>query len=70
MIKANKKLIFRHAAFIIAGALSGYLYYALFGCDGTCAITSSPLRSVLYASVLGLLLSQITAKQEQTICNT
>ncbi len=41
---------------IILGGTAGYLYYYFFGCDGTCAITSSPIRSILYGSVMGTLL--------------
>lgn len=37
-----------------AGALVGFLYFKLVGCrTGTCPLTSSPLRSVLYWAVIG-----------------
>jgi len=36
------------------GALSGFLYWKFVGCNsGTCAITSNPLNSTLYGSVMG-----------------
>lgn len=48
----------RPALFILGGALVGLVYYALVGCStGTCAITSSPLRSMVYMGLVGWLLS-------------
>lgn len=48
----------RPALFILGGALAGLAYYALVGCStGTCAITSSPLRSMVYMGLVGWLLS-------------
>lgn len=42
---------------IMIGAVSGYLYWYFVGCaSGSCAITSSPVNSTLYGSVLGFLL--------------
>lgn len=39
---------------VAAGALVGFLYYKLVGCrTGTCPLTSSPVRSVLYWAVIG-----------------
>ena len=39
---------------VILGAIGGYLYYYFIGCtSGTCGITSSPINSTLYFSVLG-----------------
>ncbi|MBW0177009.1 DUF6132 family protein [Sediminibacterium sp.] len=50
------------------GALVGYLYWKYIGCiSGTCAITSKPLNSTLYFSVLGALLFSLfkkTAKKD------
>ncbi len=41
----------------ITGALAGYLYYKYVGClTGTCAITSDPLKSMVYFAMLGALL--------------
>lgn len=38
----------------LVGAVAGYLYYANVGCaDGTCAITSKPINSTVYGSVMG-----------------
>lgn len=37
-----------------AGGLAGFLYWNFVGClSGTCAITSDPINSTLYGSVLG-----------------
>jgi phage shock protein E len=41
---------------IVIGATAGYLYWYYVGCmSGSCAITSSPVNSTLYGSVLGAL---------------
>jgi hypothetical protein len=42
---------------MIVGAVAGYAYYYFVGCaSGTCAITSSPINSTLYGSMMGGLL--------------
>jgi hypothetical protein len=39
---------------LAGGALTGYLYWSWIGCNsGSCAITSDPLISSLYFSVMG-----------------
>lgn len=39
---------------VALGAIAGYLYYSYIGCSsGTCAITSKPLNSTLYGSLVG-----------------
>jgi FtsH-binding integral membrane protein len=36
------------------GAIAGYAYYYFVGCaSGTCAITSNPVYSTLYAALMG-----------------
>lgn len=42
--------------FLLGGAVLGYLYYRIWGCNGTCAITSSPYRSSIYGAIIGVLL--------------
>lgn len=38
----------------VLGALGGYAYYHFVGCaSGTCAITSSPVNSTLYGTLMG-----------------
>ncbi|MBK7148681.1 MAG: hypothetical protein IPH78_07595 [Bacteroidetes bacterium] len=42
---------------MLAGAIAGYAYYYFVGCaSGTCAITSSPINSTLYGTMMGGLL--------------
>lgn len=42
---------------LLAGAAAGYLYYYFIGCNsGTCPITSNPLYSTLYGTIMGGLL--------------
>ena len=62
----NKKTLFFWLAGGILGAAGGYLYFLYFGCQGSCAITSSPVNSTLYGSAMGgLLLSMFDAKKKK-----
>lgn len=39
---------------IIVGSLGGYLFWHYIGCmSGTCPITSSPLNSAIFGSIIG-----------------
>ncbi len=50
---------------IVVGAIGGYLYYHYIGCtSGTCAITSKPLNSTLYGSLMGGLVLSIFKKEK------
>jgi phage shock protein E len=50
---------------IAVGAIAGYLYYYFVGCtSGTCAITSRPLNSTLYGSIMGGLLLSMFQKEK------
>jgi hypothetical protein len=50
----NKKLYFIGG---VVGGIFGYLYYKLIGCNsGTCAITSKPLNSIIYFTIVGSIL--------------
>lgn len=41
---------------VAAGAALGYGWYRLVGCrTGTCPLTATPLRSMLYGAFMGLL---------------
>ncbi len=55
----------------VTGALGGFLYWKYVGCvSGTCAITSKPLNSTLYFSVLGILFFSLfrkTSKKESHV---
>jgi hypothetical protein len=42
---------------VVLGALGGFLYYNFVGCNGSCAITGSPVNSTLYGSLIGLILT-------------
>ncbi len=43
---------------ISVGALLGFVYYRFIGCNGgACPITSSPLNTVVYVGLMGLLLT-------------
>jgi len=51
---------------IIVGAIGGYLYYHYIGCSsGTCPITSKPLNSTLYGSLMGGLAFNIFKKEKK-----
>lgn len=59
-MKKHMKKWLRPALFILGGALTGLGYYALVGCStGSCAITSSPLNSMVYMGLIGWLLSGV-----------
>lgn len=50
---------------ILIGAIAGYLYWQQAGCStGTCVITSSPVRSSLYGSLMGGLLISMFKKEK------
>lgn len=49
---------------IAVGAIAGYLYWHQVGCaSGTCLITSKPLNSTLYGSLMGFLLFSLFKKE-------
>jgi hypothetical protein len=50
----NKAKLFLPVAL---GTLAGFLYYNFIGCNGSCAITSSPINSTLYGTFVGLVLT-------------
>lgn len=53
---------------VVLGAIMGYLYWQKIGCvSGGCAITSSPINSTIYGSVMGGLLFSIFKKNNQKI---
>jgi len=48
----------------IAGAIAGFFYWQQIGCSsGTCLITSKPVNSTLYGSLMGALLFGIFKKE-------
>jgi len=38
---------------VLLGGVAGYIYYYFWGCNGACAITSSPIKTVIFGSLLG-----------------
>lgn len=54
------------------GAIAGFFYWKYIGClTGSCAITSNPLRSTLYFSMMGAILFGMFKKDtNKSITNT
>lgn len=54
---------------VALGAILGYAYYHYIGCvSGTCSITSKPVNSTLYGSLMGgLFFSMFTKNNKPTI---
>ncbi|SEA41813.1 hypothetical protein SAMN05443667_104139 [Flavobacterium gillisiae] len=60
----TRKAIILTGTGILIGAIAGYAYYHFVGCaSGTCAITSKPLNSTLYGSLMGGLLFYMFVKK-------
>ena len=63
-MKKKLKKWLRPVLFTLGGALMGLGYYALVGCStGSCAITASPVNTMLYMGLIGWLLSGIFGSQ-------
>lgn len=58
---------FKWVTGIIVGAALGFAYWYFVGCNtGTCAITSSPINSTLYGSLIGaLVVNSFSSNQTQ-----
>lgn len=70
-MKIKLKKVVRPSLFALGGMAVGLAYYFLVGCTtGSCAITSNPVRSMLYMGLIGLLLSGIFGKRCENQCNT
>lgn len=62
----TKKAILITGLGILIGAIAGYCYYFYVGCSsGTCAITSKPLNSSLYGSLMGGLVFNMFIKENK-----
>jgi hypothetical protein len=60
------KRIWLPALGLILGALAGFIYWKMIGCNsGTCSITSKPFNSMLYFGVMGMLLFSMFQKKEK-----
>jgi F0F1-type ATP synthase assembly protein I len=44
---------------IVLGAVAGYFYWKFYGCNGTCLITSNPIRTMIYFGLMGGLLNNM-----------
>jgi len=65
----NKNKLYAIGA--ILGALVGYAYWYYVGCaSGSCAITSKPLNSTLYGSLMGTLFLGMFVKDTASNKNT
>jgi len=70
-MRIKLKKVVRPSLFALGGMAVGLAYYFLVGCStGSCAITSNPVRSMLYMGLIGLLLSGIFGKRCENQCNT
>lgn len=62
----TKKAILITGTGIVIGAIAGYLHYHFVGCSsGTCAITSKPLNSTLYGSLMVGLVFNMFVKENK-----
>lgn len=53
---------------LVIGAIGGFAYWRFIGCtSGTCMITSKPLNSTLYGSLMGYLLFSIFKKEQKKL---
>jgi hypothetical protein len=50
--------------FILGGGILGFAYYYFIGCNQGCAITGSPMNSILYGAFMGLILAWPTKQKE------
>ena len=65
MKKFGKKYLLTIIGMAI-GAVAGYFYWKFVGCNtGSCAITSNPINSTLYVSVMGGLLLSTFKKDKK-----
>lgn len=56
--RSRRLHVLRMALFTLLGALAGYGYHRLVGCQtGACPITASPTISTLYGAVVGALMT-------------
>jgi len=51
---------------LLVGAITGWCYWRLVGCaSGTCPITSKPLNSSVYGSVMGIIFFSLFKKEKK-----
>ena len=53
--------------FLVGGSMAGFAYYYFIGCNsGACPITSNPVISTLYGTLIGGILSIDQKKNEKS----
>ena len=66
-----KNFLFKHKLTLIGvviGAVAGYFYWQQIGCtSGSCAITSNPMNSTIYGSLMGGLFLSLFSKSSQKL---
>lgn len=67
LIKLSRPTLLRLGLSMLIGGVLGYLYYAFYGCNGSCTISSSPVNSTLYGMISGALIfgSSLSDKKKQ-----
>lgn len=64
MVGTKKQILILSVAALL-GAATGFVYWFYIGCNsGSCAITSSPVNSSIYGSVMALLLVNVFQKEK------
>ena len=63
-LKIRSKNFVKSGLGILLGGMAGYLYFHFYGCEGSCAITSSPVNSSLYGSMMGAFLLNSFSKEK------
>ena len=48
----------------LVGTGAGYVYWLNWACDTGCPLTATPMRTVVYGAVLGMLIFSIFAKKK------
>ena len=70
-MKMKKLDLLRPLLFILGGIVVGLGYYYVVGCaDGTCAVASDPMKTVIYMGLVGFILSGVLGKGCDCGCNT
>lgn len=65
-MQINWKSLLKKTTPVLAGAILGYGYYYFVGCNsGTCLITSNPVYSTLYGTLIGAVFTFPNKKKEK-----
>ena len=67
MARTGRKEMIIQFAKVIAGGLISLFYYKFIGCNQGCSITGSPLNSMVYGAMLGLVWGWPTKKNRRKI---